>query len=180
MSQFIPDLTVLSLKPRKTGLAITARLEPLGKVTLILRWPEVVLITLFLTVGWLIIRFRKPIVDTWLISQWAPSHLHEMVIAITVIAGIAGLLLATWKKKQLFTYGIAEIAFALFTVFQISLHLWPTGRLVDFLGLGSALYVASRGFGNVWDAFVQETEIKRLELQVGDIVKAVRFAGDGK
>lgn len=174
------NFTPFSLRARKRGLALTADLDPLGKATLLLRWAEVVLIVSLLTIGWLIVHFRERLAKWWLISEWAPTHLHPTVIGITVIAGLIGLLAATWKKKQLFTYGIAEIAFALFTVFQIALHLWPAGRLVDFIGLGSALYVASRGFGNVWDAFVQEKEIKRLTMQVGAIVKALPLNEHGQ
>jgi hypothetical protein len=91
------------------------------------------------------------------------------VTILTVSAFFLGFFITLWKKKQLFTYSIAEIAFALFTVFQISLHLWPEGRLSNFVALGSALYVVSRGFGNFWDAFTNETEIERLKVQLAEL-----------
>src|SRR5438067_8760818 len=93
------NLKPLSLKPHKKGLALTYKVDPVGQATLWLRWGEVVLIVSFLGIGWFIVHFREQIAKWWLISQWAPSHLHETVVGITVIAAIGGLLAATWKKK---------------------------------------------------------------------------------
>ena len=171
-----PDLpflieTDLTLKPRKSGLAIAVGSKSPGlpkiTATLVLRWAELLLIAVLLVIGGLIIHFRERLAATSLVATWAPGHLRITVTTITLAAFVLGFVIALWKKKQLFTYGIAEIAFALFTIFQIALHLWPLGRLADFVALGSALYVVSRGFGNFWDAFINETEIERVALQVG-------------
>lgn len=175
-SQRVPFLakSTVTLEPRREGLAITSRgvsrIFPDVSATLILRWAELFLMIGLLVIGGLVIHYRYELAATSLISTWAPAHLRISVAVLTAIAFFLGLFFALWKKQQLFTYSIAEISFALFTIFQIGLHLWPQGRLADFVALGSALYVVSRGFGNLWDAFINETEIERLHLQYGQQV----------
>ncbi len=173
--------TEISLKPTKSGLAVTARLKLPVEVsaTLLLRWGELVLMIGLLGVGWLVVHFRKQLAATWLIAEWAPSHLPLAITLITAIAFLLGAFVTLWKKKQLFTYSIAEIAFALFSISQIAGHLWPVGRLVDFLGLGSLLYVVSRGFGNLWDAFIQQG-IERLKLKPSweEYLKTIKSIAD--
>jgi hypothetical protein len=153
----------LTIQIRRSGLAFVARVEmfPLEarvEAVLTLRWIEVAIISFLLALGAAAFNFRAEIAHTWLIATWAASNKSAAALLIAGSVFVLGWILALWKKKQLFTYGITEISFALLTAFQIGLSLWPEGDLSKFVGLGSTLYVASRGAGNLWDAFVTEAE----------------------
>ena len=159
----------LVIEPRKTGLAFINEIEipgiPEQTITILFRWAEVLILFVLLGVAIIIIEFRLSIAAWPLFSSWAPTHLEVFATAVTALAFLVGIVFATWKRRQLFTYGIAEIAFGSLSVLEIMLHLWPEVNFSKFVGLGSALYVISRGAGNLGDAFLQETGFDRITIR---------------
>jgi hypothetical protein len=157
---------------RREGLAVILHSTPLLdkvvkiRVTLLLRWFEVVVIFLIVAGAALAVNLRAPIAHTALISQWAPQHLLASAATVATLVLVVGCLLALWKSRQLFVYGVWEVVFGVFSAFQTALFLWPHGDLSKLVALGSSLYVISRGVGNIGDAFAKETEIERLKLEM--------------
>ena len=49
----------------------------------------------------------------------------------------------------------------------MALTLWPNGEVSKFVAMGSALYVISRGAGNVADAIKREIISDRFAFEVG-------------
>jgi hypothetical protein len=163
----------LFIEPRKAGLAFITKGKlplmengPEAVGTLVLPWAIIVMLSLLVGAGAVLISFRREIANSWLISTAAPENLGVTVTVITVSAFVIGWLLTFWKKRQLFTYGIAEIVFGLFSIAGISYFLWDKPELSKFVGLGSALYVVSRGMGNFWDATVDEIKSKKIQVTV--------------
>lgn len=161
-------LTELRLDLRKAGLAFISVVEiPLlpgpFRATLVLKWIEVTIIGLIVASGALVFEYQAWIANTWIISKWAVSNQTAAAFLIGAAIFVLGCILAAWKIKQKFTYSITEMAFAVLAAIQIGRSLWPSGELSKFIGLGSALYVASRGAGNLWDAFVEEAKKEEAE-----------------
>lgn len=156
---------------RRQGLAFVSELEtpptlPNVSATLLLRWSEVLVILLIVGIADIAVRYRNEIIGSWLISNWAVRNATKAATAIALLALAIGLLLALWKRRQLFTYSIWEIVFGVFSAFQIGLLLFPTVEMSKLVGLASALYVVSRGGGNLAHALENETEIERLKLEM--------------
>ncbi|MBI2681400.1 MAG: hypothetical protein HYX25_10405 [Candidatus Solibacter usitatus] len=166
-----PELE-LTIDLRRAGTALIVEagtsIETLPKVivTLLLPWVELAVIAVMVAVGGVVIRFRQPIAGSWLIAEWAAHHVPQAATAIGFLAFVLGCLLAFWKRRQLFVYGVAEVVFGVFSAFQIALLLWPNGDPGKFVALASALYVVSRGAGNVADAVTKEMAIERLRVEV--------------
>jgi hypothetical protein len=168
---------------RRSGLAFVIKTDDLvskivaARVTLLLRWAEVAVIIGIVAAAWLAIAFRLEIARTPLIASWAPQHKTEAALTVGVLTMITGCILAFWKKRQLFVYGIWEIVFGTFSAFQTALVLWPNGEIGKFVALASALYVVSRGAGNVSDAYQKEKQIERLklELKAGKVLNPTNY-----
>jgi hypothetical protein len=138
---------------------------PRFSATLLLKWTEVLVICIVMIILALGVHFRAQLAGTRLISIWAPAHISIMAGAIGAAALIIGSLLAWWKKKQLFVYGVSEIVFGIFSAFEIGLALFPNRELSQFIALASAMYVVSRGAGNLLDALEKEIDFERLKLE---------------
>jgi hypothetical protein len=136
--------------------------------SLLLKWPELAIVIGAVVAGFIAVNFRGAIASTWLISEWAPQHLWAAATIIAASALTIGLLLAYWKRRQLLLYGVFEVLFGALTTLQVGLTLWPNGETSKFVAIGSALYVISRGAGNVADAFKKEALLERLRLKVSD------------
>jgi hypothetical protein len=162
----------ISVEPRRSGLAFTADIQvpalPMPRVssTLVLGWNEFAIITTLFLLAEMVVHLRDQIAATWLVAQWGPANQTTAAGLVTLIAFLLGWAIALWKKRQLFTYSISEMIFALFSIFQIAWSLWPTGELSRFVGLGSALYLMSRGAGNLWDAFVLKAEHDQVTVRL--------------
>ena len=146
----------------RLGLQILPRLS----ATLVLRWLEFAVICVILAVVGTTVSFRRELADSWLVSVWAIEHSEDAAALIGLTALSVGALLAYWKRKQLFVYGTWEIVFGTFSAFQIGLFLFPPKDVSKLVAFASALYVVSRGVGNVLDAFDKEVAIERLKLEV--------------
>jgi hypothetical protein len=167
----LPGLTT-SIRFRRTGVAFVVEAEIPSKQkrtirgTLLLRWLEAAVLAVFLATSGLTVRYRANIASHWLVAQWAPQHLDRAASAIAILAMAIGWLLAYWKRRQQFMYSIAEISFGIFSAFQVARVLWPNGEIAKFVALASAIYVVSRGVGNLNEALAKEVEIERLKLEV--------------
>jgi multisubunit Na+/H+ antiporter MnhG subunit len=157
---------------KKEGLTLIADIDltlktlPKFSATLLLKWPEVIVICLVLAILGLAVEFRTELAETRLIASWAPEHTSTVAGIIGTMALIVGCLLAFWKKKQLFVYGIWEVVFGVFLAFEIGLVLFPKTDLSQFIGLASALYVISRGAGNVVNAVEDEVTFQRVKWEI--------------
>ena len=156
---------------RRQGLAFISEFKtldalPSASATLLLRWSEVFVISLILGIGDVAVRYRNEIINSWLISDWAVHNTTKAATATALLALAIGLLLALWKRRQLFVYSIWEIVFGAFSAFQIGLLLFPAVEMSKLIGLASALYVISRGGGNLADALQKETEVERVKLKM--------------
>ena len=80
--------------------------------------------------------------------------LYPLVSALTLVAIAVGVgaLLAIWKECSLETYAVGEVVFGLMVSFATLWHLPPDFELAKILTVGSAVYVMSRGFGNIRSA----------------------------
>ncbi|OZI05089.1 hypothetical protein BWI93_27265 [Siphonobacter sp. BAB-5385] len=70
-------------------------------------------------------------------------------------------LLFYFKKKQQFWYGIIEAMFALFACWflvktQVS-QLIQSNQIIDYVSIGSTVYLTVRGFSNISDGYEKET-----------------------
>lgn len=168
-----PSFLRMYLEPRQDGLAfvITGKIPlvsggPEAVATLVLPWIVIVILAALVAVGTAVVSFRQEIASSWLISHAAPENLDVTVLVITCVAFIIGWVLTVWKRVQQFTYGIAEIVFGLFSIAAITYFLWEKPELSKFVGIGSGLYVVSRGMGNFWDAAIAELKAKRVQVAV--------------
>ncbi len=156
---------------RRDGLAFISEVKsvstlPKVTATLLLRWSEVFVMFLVVGIADIAVAYRHAIIGSWLISHWAVQNATKAATAIALLAFALGLLLALWKRRQLFTYSIWEVVFGAFSAFQLGLLLFPAVEMSKLVGLASALYVVSRGGGNLADALEKETEIERLKLEM--------------
>jgi hypothetical protein len=133
-----------------------------ASVTLTLRWAEFVVIVAVTLLASLSVEFRHQIAATWIVAIWAPHNLVKAAAIVSAAVLAMGCLLAYWKGKQLFVYGVWEIVFGTWSAFQSALALWPHGETAKFVALASSIYVVSRGAGNVQQAV--EDEAQRLKL----------------
>ena len=141
--------------------------DPAVEAKFLLRWVEIIIIVGLVALSAVVVGNRYAIAQTWLISQWAPANLGKAATIVSLLAVIAGTVLALWKRSQLFTYSLGEIVFGAFSSFWVAYSLWPDGGVAKFAALGSALYVISRGWGNLIDALIKEAaQIKRVALAV--------------
>ena len=155
----------------RAGLGLVGNLlSPTGQpginVMLLLRWVEAAIIASLLVLAELVFTFHVQIAHTWLIATWAPDNPIMVALLSSAVIFVFGVIAAIWKVKQKFTYGITEILFAVLSAFWITPTLWPDGELTKFIALGSALYVASRGVGNLGEAFSDEAKLERLKVTV--------------
>jgi len=146
----------------RLGLAVMSRV----RTTLVLRWLEFFVICLIVAIVATMVSFRNEIIGSWLISVWAVANKETAAAIVASIALLIGAVLANWKRQQLFVYGIWEIVFGVFSAFQIGLLLFPPKEISKLVAFASALYVVSRGWNNVLDAFDKEVAIERLKVEV--------------
>jgi hypothetical protein len=169
----IPGISgvTLSAGVRRNGLALIIKGKPVGLLgevegALLLHWAEVLVIVTITLVLAGTVHFRHEIASSHAISVWAVQNKPSAAGVVCVIAFVIGCLLAYWKKQQLLVYGTWEIVFGTFSSFQLGLVLFPAGDTSKFLALASALYVVSRGAGNVIDAMSKELA-ERITLKIG-------------
>lgn len=88
--------------------------------------------------------------------NWALLHSatarRPVVVAIVVLVGR---LASIWKRYNQQTYGVGEVIFATFGCFNV-LYLARQLDLALLLGVGGFMYVVSRGFNNVSEAWEKE------------------------
>jgi len=162
MSPLLDNLINLDIEFGRDGLLFTIKeggaihgvLEVEAK--LLLRWAEFVVIVGILLMLWLLIVDRHEIEAMWVFSTWAPANPTDAGVVIGAGALIVGVLLAYWKRKQLFVYGIWEVVFGTFCVVQTAILLWSGPKTAKLVAIASALYVVSRGAGNIYSAFDEE------------------------
>lgn len=175
-------LTVFIIRVQAKGLAISTRvlLPWSGKtrlVTLLLRWKEAAVIFLLLGVTGTAFHYWNELCSSWLFSQWAPQNAQTAASCVALLVFLIGLLLASWKRNQQFVYGMTEVLFGVLSAFQIGLLLWPKPDSSKVLGIASALYVISRGSGNVAEAFAKEAAVIE-RVKVEDITGGPLSFGD--
>ena len=177
------DLRGPRLRPTREALLVSVDAIVMGAsitASVKIKWTELILTVGAVLVGALVIQFRGVIASTTLVSTWAPANPTVTVPVITVAAVAGGMGLAIWKRSQLLTYGLYEIAFGTVAIVQVVPTLWPTGEIAKFVALGSALYVISRGVGNCIDAMKHELLADRVALEfAGQNVLSVKGSQQG-
>jgi hypothetical protein len=171
ITPFAPPYMDFYIEPQRSGVMFVTK-SRLPLVTdgpemiaqLVLPWAVIFTLGILIVFAIIMIFFREDIASIGLISRVAPAHLFITVSIVTVIAFIAGIVITVWKKRQQFTYGITEVVFGLFSIAAITYFLWDKPELSKFVGIGSALYVVSRGMGNVADAAMAELKAKRIQI----------------
>jgi hypothetical protein len=139
---------------------------PKAVAEIVLPWIDIVILVVLVLIATALVYFRREIASSWLLSRAAPENLEITVGIITITAFLVGWVLTVWKKLQQFTYGIAEVVFGLFSIAAISYFLWEKPELSKFIGMGSGLYVVSRGMGNFWDAAVTKLKANKVQVAV--------------
>jgi hypothetical protein len=157
---------------RRAGLALLAEFDSgvpkYGGLSgvLLLRWIELVIIAALAVSAWLVVEKRHEIAATWLFAHWAPAHQSEAANLLAAMVLLLGGVAAHWKRRQLFTYSVIEIVFGTLSAAAIGRTMFGAVSVGSWLGVASALYVISRGFGNLADALLKEVGvIERVKLE---------------
>jgi hypothetical protein len=140
-----------------------------ASATLTLRWGEMAVIVTITALTSIAVHFRHAIAASRIVSIWAANNLVTAAAIVSALVLLTGCVLAYWKAKQLFVYGVWELVFGTWSAFQAALALWPNGETAKFVGLASSLYVVSRGAGNVQKAFEEEAQRINFKLEPGDV-----------
>jgi hypothetical protein len=160
------QIGLVTVKARKSGVASVIRYkDPVGREAcgvLVLPWSVMVLVAGFISVGIFVILIRNWLASTWLISRAAPAHLGITAFIVSFMAFVVGSILAGWKRRAPLTYGIAEAVFGVFSVASATYLLWD--KPAKFVGIGSGLYVISRGIDNFLNGAIEEIKKKRIQI----------------
>lgn len=83
---------------------------------------------------------------------WLKEHQFAFASLGVLLTLLSGAIVAAWKRLHQSSYGLCEIVFGGASAFNVGVALFKAPNLAAYLGVGTSVYIISRGLNNYWDA----------------------------